>query len=245
MKPRAALFLTVAFVFIVFGNYFFFFSPERESRETVIIERAIDGDTVVLRDGRTIRLININTPEKKETDYEAAHAFLASFENTSVFLDARGTEKYGRTLGALYTQNLYINLEIVRRGLAHNFLVDDEEIKIFARAQEEAYQEERGVWKRSPDYGCMRAEINKKDEYVLITLDCASTLTGWSIKDETTHSYRLGSASESTVTLYSGEGMETPTSLYWGRGHVWNDDRDTLFVRDKDGLLVLYQPYGY
>lgn len=244
MRARAALFFTVAVVFVVLGNYFFFFSSEDKIRESVIIGRAIDGDTVVLRDGRTVRLININTPEKKEPGYEAAHEFLASFENMSVFLENRGSEKYGRTLGALYTPDSSINLEIVRRGLAHTFLVDDEESDLYARAQEEAYRDERGIWKRSPYYGCVQAEINKKEEYVVITSECASTLKGWAIKDETTHSYILGSVSPS-FTLYSGEGSETTTALYWKRGHVWNDDRDTLFIRDTDGLLVLYEPYGY
>lgn len=243
MERRVALFLTISFLIVFAGNYYFFLDT-RTDTERVVIERAIDGDTIVTRDGRTIRLVNINTPERNEPGYEEARKFLQTFENNSVLLENRGFEKYGRSLGVLYVDNKNINRAIVEKGLAHTLLVDDRDVDEFHEAQEKAFQREAGIWKRSPLYGCVRAEINKKEEYVRFWSDCASSLRQWTIKDETTHSYTLDT-SEKEFTLYSGDGRETSRELYWNRGNAWNNDRDSLFVRDQDGLLVLYSSYGY
>lgn len=245
MNKRTALFLTSALVFLFMGNYFFFSSSEKGQLETVIIARAIDGDTFILEDNRTIRLININTPEKNEKGYEEAKTFLSQFESKKALLADKGTEKYGRTLGRIYVDSVYINLELVKQGLAHNFLVDEDEIPDFFKAQRKAFSEQKGMWERSPFYDCLRAEIDKKEEYVRIVSSCASTLEGWTIKDETTHPYTIESPIADTFTLWSASGEEDRENRYWGRENVWNNDRDTLFIRDENELLVLYIPYGY
>lgn len=73
-------------------------------------------------------------------------------------------------------------------------------------------------------------------------------MDGWNIKDETaSHIYTLPSftfQSETTFTLYSGTGSNTNSALYWGRtagdyAAIWNNDGDTLFLRDSNGNLVL------
>ncbi len=244
MKRTVALFVTLSFLIVFAGNYYFFLDKQT-NREAIVIERAIDGDTIITRDGRTIRLLNINTPERNEPGYEEAKEFLQTFENKSAFFDNRGVEKYGRSLGVVYVDNQNINRALVEKGLAHTLLVDDKDVKEFHRAQEEAFQRKIGIWKRSPSYGCMRAEIDKKAEYVSFRSDCASNLRDWTIKDETTHSYTLTGPVEREFALYSGEGVETSRELYWDRGNAWNNDRDSLFVRDENGFLVLYSSYGY
>lgn len=244
MKKDVALFVTIGFVLLCAGNYFLLYNEQAE-REKVIVARAIDGDTVVLNDGRTIRLVNINTPERNERGYDEAKEFLQTLENKTVFLENRGVEKYGRGLGVLYVDNENINLELVRRGLAHTLLVEDDEAKIFHRVQEKAFETKRGIWERSPSYGCLQAEIDKKEEYILFRSQCGPSLHEWTVKDETTHSYKLGEGLNERFTLYSEEGVESSSERYWGRGNVWNNDRDSLFVRDENELLVLYSPYGY
>lgn len=245
MNKPASLFLTCAIVFLFIGNYFFFTSTQEEKLEPIVIVRAVDGDTFILEDNRTIRLINVNTPEKNERGYAEAKDFLSQFESKTAFLDNEGTEKYGRTLGRVYADSQYINLELVKQGLAHSFLVDENERGDFFQAQEKAFRDQRGIWERSPFYECLRAKIDKREEYVRITSSCASTLEGWTIKDETTHPYTLHNPTHTSFTLWSAEGKNSAEDKYWGRGNVWNDDRDTLFVRDENELLVLYSPYGY
>lgn len=245
MNARAAIFATVSVVFLLIGNYYFFSSEQENSRERVIIARAIDGDTVLLEDNRTVRLVNINTPEKKERGYLEARQFLEQFEGETVLLDVQGTEKYGRLLGKIYFEEEYLNLELVKRGLAHSFLVNDDEVTLFFNAQQRAFTAEEGIWARSPLYGCIQIEIDKKGEYLRVESSCASTLKQWTFKDETTHSYTVTSPIAKEFVLWSSKGNDSETDRYWGRGSVWNDDRDSLFVRDENQLLVLYRSYGY
>ena len=102
---------------------------------------------------------------------------------------------------------------------------------------------------------------NLNDEYVTLrnTCDYYISMSGWTVKDETaSHIYYFPQFSiegENTITLYTGEGINTftfdGTKLYWGRtsgnyAAIWNNNGDTLFLRDSNGNLVLSQSYsGY
>ncbi len=73
-------------------------------------------------------------------------------------------------------------------------------------------------------------------------------LTGWTVEDEAGYDYQFPDgftlAAGSRVTLYTGEGTDTDSELYWGYGiQVWNDDGDTVFVYDDSGALAA--EYGY
>lgn len=244
MKKKVALFLTFSLIVIIVGDSLFFSEVRRNVREHAIVSRAIDGDTLELEDGRHVRLLNINTPEKNEQGSKEARAFLSTLENKSVELEITGTEKYGRLLGRVYAPE-YVNLEQVRLGNARMFLVDQNEIKEFKDAQEEARMEERGIWKHSRNYGCISAEINKKDEYVRLRKECDVSLAHWTLQDESTKKYTFPEIRAREFTLYSGEGVNTQDALYWNKGNVWNDDKDSLFIRDASSDLVFYYSYGY
>jgi len=46
------------------------------------------------------------------------------------------------------------------------------------------------------------------------------------------------------VTLRTGTGTDTDADLYWGSGAaVWNNDGDTVIVRNSDGDPVLRETY--
>src|SRR3989344_9086817 len=139
MERRYALFFSLAITLFIAFNYFWFFDKNNVERESVIVGRAIDGDTLELEDGRTIRLIGINTPEKNEKGYQEAKDFLKSFENQSVEIEVLGTEKYGRLLGEIYAPDS-VNREILERGFAHTLLVDDKHARDFMDVQKKAYE---------------------------------------------------------------------------------------------------------
>jgi PKD repeat protein len=82
-------------------------------------------------------------------------------------------------------------------------------------------------------------------EYVQITNTgtTAINLNGWTITDEgAKHVYTFPSYSllaNSMVTLYTGNGTNTATKLYWGMGsHIWNNTGDKAFLYDVNGNLV-------
>ena len=242
MERKGALVIAFLITGLIVGNYLFF-TDAGVVRERVEISRVLDGDTVDLVDGRRIRLLNINTPEKGLAYSDLAKEFLSEF--TNVELETAGLDRYERTLGKIYSGEKYLNLEIVRSGMAHTYLVADSENSLFARAERDARENEGGIWKMSSNALCISAEINKYDEYVEITDSCDVDFTGWILKDESTKSYKFSEDVGKSFILHSGKGSDTATDIYWGKEqHIWNDDHDEIFIRDADGFLAYYDSYG-
>lgn len=243
MQKKYALLISALITLLIFANYSIFYdnSPERES---VKIKKAIDGDTLDLEDGRRIRLLNINTPEKDQPFYKEALDYLKQYENKTLEMEFAGTESYGRTLGRLYQNDKYINLEIISLGFAHISHIEEEETRLFLKEQEKARKSNIGIWKKSPKFNCLTAEINSKEEFVIIINNCGN-LKGFTLKDESTTDFRFPDTSENEIVLFSAGLLNNSEGLSWGRGNSWNDDKDSIFVRDKEGLLVFYDSYGY
>ncbi|KKG13066.1 lamin tail domain-containing protein [Methanosarcina sp. 2.H.A.1B.4] len=89
------------------------------------------------------------------------------------------------------------------------------------------------------------SNLNLQDEWVKISNTGSSpvSLSGWKIEDEsgkntyTFSSYTLDSGT--TVTLYTGEGKNSATELYWQLGSpIWNNDGDTAYLYDESGKMV-------
>ncbi|MDQ2071055.1 lamin tail domain-containing protein [Haloarcula sp. NS06] len=90
---------------------------------------------------------------------------------------------------------------------------------------------------------------NLNDEYITLTNtnDAPLDLSGWTVSDDVGHQYTFANLtldSNGSVTLYTGSGTDTDTTRYWGRnGAVWNNDGDTVIVRNASGETVLRQSY--
>ncbi len=128
-----------------------------------VVERVVDGDTVVLRiDGRTesVRLIGIDTPETVKPDAPVecfgpeASAFTEGLlpAGTAVRLerDVEARDDYGRLLGYVHraADGAFVNLAVVRQGYATVLMfppnvahADD-----FVAAARAARAERLGLW---------------------------------------------------------------------------------------------------
>ncbi|MCQ8103808.1 thermonuclease family protein [Methylomonas sp. SURF-2] len=92
------------------------------------VEKVYDGDTILLSDGRKVRLLGVNTPEvagrnkNAEPGGEQARAWLRQrIEHKRVRLegDVEKQDKYQRGLAYVFTEDKrHINLELVSLGLA-------------------------------------------------------------------------------------------------------------------------------
>ncbi len=242
MDRLPALVISILITSVIAGNYLFF-TVDSVEREKVIIIRVLDGDTVELEDGRTIRLVNINTPEKKFPYSELAKNYLIAFLNEEIYLESLGTDKYSRTLGRLFSEEVYLNKFIIEQGMAHKYLVIKGEEKDFANAENLAIEKEIGIWDRSNYTNCISVEINKYDEYVEIYDSCGVDFTEWTIKDESTKSYKFTKDVDEKVVLYSKSGKDNETARFWGKEKIWNDAGDAIFIRDNSGFLVYYEQY--
>ncbi|MDP1695925.1 MAG: thermonuclease family protein [archaeon] len=84
------------------------------------VARVIDGDTFVLEDNSTIRLICVDAPEEGDLGYEEARDFLASLiKDMNVRLEKDNSDKdaYGRLLRYAYVNNSWGNEVFVNRAL--------------------------------------------------------------------------------------------------------------------------------
>ena len=89
--------------------------------------------------------------------------------------------------------------------------------------------------------------IAQTDEYFTLKNSCsyAIDLNGWTASDDANHLYTFPSfnlASDGSVTVVTGAGANSQTTLYWGRGSaVWNNNGDTLYLNASNGASVLIE----
>ncbi len=156
---------TLAFiVFIVLAMLrMLVFRPESgldpDSKQLVTVIKVIDGDTIELTDGRTIRLLGIDAPE---AGFFGKVAELWSSESTQwlrsqidgkqirLRIDSEERDRYQRTLAWVYTRDgEFINERLLSEGhaklLADYGLPLDLEPRLRA-AESKARIEKRGLW---------------------------------------------------------------------------------------------------
>jgi len=249
MNTKNALIISSLITLLLGLNFYLLqiINPVSIELEEIKLERVIDGDTIDLIDGRRLRLLNINTPEKNTPIAKESIEFLQNLSGEYLKAEITGTEKNGRELARIFNSSFYINLEIIKKGLGNKFLVSKNELKQFAKAEKEAIYNERGIWKRSKYYDCFSISINAKSEEVKIKSECGQiNFNSWKLKDESTKVYVFPNIVTDSLSLHSGKGKNSKTDLYWGaENNIWNNDRDTLYLFDSEWRFVQYETYGY
>jgi endonuclease YncB( thermonuclease family) len=114
------------------------------------VVRVLDGDSVVLSDGRQVRYLGVNSPEVGEPFSDAARALnrrLVEGKEVRLKLDGPPTDRYGRTLAYVHVDRRFVNADLVRAGLAHLFVFHPlREEATLAALQREARSARRGMW---------------------------------------------------------------------------------------------------
>jgi len=97
-----------------------------QAEENFYVSHVIDGDTVTLNNGKDVRLIGINTPEKDEECFEEGKARLEKLLLGKIIVlqkDTSETDKYGRLLRYIYADGISVNEEMVKSGYAERMTV--------------------------------------------------------------------------------------------------------------------------
>ena len=236
-----------------FLNSYVTLAIEPES-EGVFVVRVVDGDTLKLDSGETIRLLGINTPEKKEKYYAEAKAFLQSrVENKSIELKRRGIDKYRRTLGHVFIDGEYVNLEIVEQGFANVYVLEYEPYEpILRKAWEQCVESNTNLCEHSQDTcaSCIVLyEFSQKEQKFTLKNQCERNcdLTKWVIKEEGRKWFALPSfileSGKDVEIICANEQSNSNQIFLEGCKELWTSTGDTLYLRDASGKLVLWSNY--
>jgi micrococcal nuclease len=123
----------------------------------LLVERVLDGDTLVLAGGKRVRLLGIDAPEIDAPFHdEALKALRDLAEGREIRLEGgRGpsTDSYGRLLALVRAGDVLLNEILVERGLALVYLKEEGEIpdgvrKALVESQNRAIDARRGIWSR-------------------------------------------------------------------------------------------------
>ena len=124
--------------------------------EVAKVIQVIDGDTITVAGGYRVRYIGIDTPEvypeKEAYGAEAWRANRLLVEGKEVRLerDVSQTDKYGRLLRYVYVDDILVNAELVKQGLAEaKAYPPDIKYQDLLEAMESAAKAAgRGIWTR-------------------------------------------------------------------------------------------------
>ena len=222
---------------------------------------------------QTLRMIGINAPEEGECFYDEATAALEfSLGDRDVRLvpDVSEVDRYGRLLRYVdLADGTDVGAELVQSGYvrSHHYDPDISRNGEYDELQAAAKDAGVGLWAADACGASLASDIsisvdgqynapgddnfNLNEEWVRLTNTgtAAVDLSGWQLADESSsHRYQVSDltlAPGASVTLFTGCGYDTDTERYWCNedSAVWNNEGDTVFVRDPNGNNVVVETY--
>ncbi|PIN94538.1 hypothetical protein COU53_03250 [Candidatus Pacearchaeota archaeon CG10_big_fil_rev_8_21_14_0_10_30_48] len=111
--------LSILAVIILFLFLIFLISDQNLSNENVLVTKIIDGDTVIVQGGETIRLLGIDCDERGKECYTGAKNRIEEILlNQEVILEKESEDKdiYGRSLRYIFLNGENINSKMVKEG---------------------------------------------------------------------------------------------------------------------------------
>jgi len=131
--------------------------PPPTDESIVLVTRVIGGDTIEISSGAKVRYIGIDTretahpskplecfgKEAREKNRQLVEGKLVRLEK-----DISETDRYGRLLRYVWVEDIFVNEHLVRQGYAYAYTYppDVKYAELFAQAQREARENNRGLW---------------------------------------------------------------------------------------------------
>ncbi|MBD8270385.1 MULTISPECIES: thermonuclease family protein [Pseudomonas fluorescens group] len=143
------------------------FCPAPASVAPVHVQRVVDGDTVRLKDGRSVRMIGINAPETGKKGRSDEPFAVAARQRLQALVDASDgrlglvpgrerKDRYGRTLAHLYgADGNNLEAQLLAEGLGFQVgVAPNVELVTCQQAAENSARKARlGLWRQSPVHG--------------------------------------------------------------------------------------------
>ena len=134
--------------------------PSLPSEGPFRIKEVLDGDTIVLNNGETVRLIGVDAPEIHHPEIpvqrfgEEAKEFLKQFaegfECTLEYEPNNIRDRYGRLLAYVFVEGRLANAEMIRHGYAYAYTrFPFRRQSEFIALEQEAAENQYGLWRLS------------------------------------------------------------------------------------------------
>jgi len=162
-------YIKILFIFLVFTL------ASGSLNADIMVQRVIDGDTVVLVGGERLRYIGIDTPELKHRNKDirtmamvakSVNKKLVSGKKLVIKYDIEKRDKYGRLLAYVYTEDgTFVNAELMKMGYAQILTVPPNVMYAdhFLSLQRQARKAKRGFWSNEyADFKNMRKGYKSK-----------------------------------------------------------------------------------
>lgn len=155
MKTLGKIF-TLLFVFLLSFSFIQFIFAQ-SVREKVKILKAYDGDSILLADGREVRLLGVDAPEihhptlpEQRFGKEAAEFVRELAEGKEAeleFEEDNKKDKYNRTIAYVYIGDKLLNAELLKNGFAYVYVKYPFRLKEeFIKYQQDAIKARKGLW---------------------------------------------------------------------------------------------------
>jgi micrococcal nuclease len=139
---------------------------QRDSPCVVLL--VVDGDTFRCQDGRKVRLIGIDSPEREQrpfggTAHQALLRILPVGSEPRLERDVAATDRYGRQLVYAWLGSALVNESMVRGGWAVLYTVPPNVryAERFSRAQNEARARHAGLWSQN-GFACLPKDYRRR-----------------------------------------------------------------------------------
>lgn len=125
-----------------------------------IVDQVVDGDTVKLKGGQTIRYLLVDTPELHRKSGPECYALAAKHRNEELVASSKIAmqfddacyDNYHRLLAYVWTNEGFINAKLLREGFARLLIIPPNQRYAEDLAEEEtlARQSGAGMWQACP-----------------------------------------------------------------------------------------------
>lgn len=162
LKQKASIWTLFAFIALAFFTPPLFANSCAVSQfhEIAQVAQVYDGDTIKLVDGRKLRLIGINTPERGrdgkndepfylEAKKQLQNIIRKSNNQVKIVFGKDKRDRYKRFLAHIFTQdNKNITATLIKNGMGFTIAIPPniQLLDCYQNAEHEAQKEKRGIW---------------------------------------------------------------------------------------------------
>ena len=142
--------ITLSYIFLLLGGTINYSSVESYRSVIGKVVKIVDGDTfdILTSNNSTIRIRmnGIDCPERKQDYYQVCKDALGDYIfGKEVSLVTYGTDRYKRTIAAVYIGTENINLKMIANGYAWHYKKYSSDAKM-VQAEKEAKLQKNGLW---------------------------------------------------------------------------------------------------